>query len=80
MANHKRQNVPPSAPDVMDFTKLSRLRKMVNTLESAAGPQNDMDVSFEYIAASLFPNLYNNVREKMTQQYIEGYNKGKSEK
>ena len=48
MSNHKKESgyVPPT-----DFTKLSRLRKMVETLNRGAGPQNDMDVSFEYLMA-----------------------------
>ena len=62
MSNHKKESgyVPPT-----DFTKLSRLRKMVETLNRGAGPQNDMDVSFEYLMASLFPD-----------NYIAGYKKG----
>lgn len=73
MSNHKKESgyVPPT-----DFTKLSRLRKMVETLNRGAGPQNDMDVSFEYLMASLFPNILNNIRHAMTDNYIAGYKKG----
>lgn len=34
---------------------------------------------FEFIIGSLFPSSYNAIKDAMTQQYIEGYNKGYEE-
>lgn len=68
----------------MESTTLSRLKKIVNQLEnfkeqSEIVEDEDMEVAFEYIIASLFPKAYQNIKDTCTAFYIDGYNEGKKE-
>ena len=38
---------------------------------------NDVDITFEYLITATFPNIMENIRAQMAQQYIAGYNAGK---
>lgn len=58
----------------MENTKLSTLKRMIESIEKNGSPQKDMDISFEFIVGSLFPDALNNMKELCTQKYIEGYN------
>lgn len=66
--------------DSIAITKLSQIKKVVRKLEQTQknSRQVDMDVPMELLVGSLFPNLLNNFREKITQSYIEGFNAGKA--
>lgn len=37
---------------------------------------DDVVLTFEYVMASFFPNIFNNVKEAMAQEYIRGFNEG----
>ena len=37
-------------------------------------------LSFEFIIGSLFPEAFSSMKDAMTKQYIEGYNKGFEDK
>lgn len=64
----------------IDKTKLSHLKKIVKSLEKTLGPQTDTDVSFEYICASCFPSVWNNIQEYINLEYMRGYNDGEQDK
>ena len=61
---------------VIDTVKFSRLKRMVNSLELHNKEDVDMDISFEYIIASLFPSCYNNIQDELKRQYTLGYMQG----
>lgn len=41
---------------------------------------NDVDISFEYLVGSFFPNIVKNIQSTMSQQYINGYIQGQKDK
>lgn len=41
---------------------------------------NDVDISFEYLVGSFFPNIVKNIQAAMSQQYINGYIQGQKDK
>ena len=65
---------------VIDTVKFSRLKRMVNYLELHSKEDVDMDISFEYIIASLFPSCYSNIQNELKRQYTLGYMQGIKEK
>lgn len=63
----------------LDSVKLSHLRKVIKSVENGMGPNMDPDIPFEYLMQSCFPNILTNIKNAMTQKYIEGYNAAKEE-
>lgn len=69
-------------------TKFSRLRNMVKSVEKELGGDgidlDDLDISFEFIVGSLFPQAYqsmlDSLKDEHTLGYIEGYAAGKETK
>ena len=41
---------------------------------------DDVDISFEYLVGSFFPNIVKNIQAAMSQQYINGYIQGQKDK
>lgn len=41
---------------------------------------DDVDISFEYLVGSFFPNIVKNIQSAMSQQYINGYIQGQKDK
>lgn len=64
---------------VIDTVKFSRLKRMVNSLELHSKEDIDMNISFEYIIASLFPSCYRNIQDELKRQYTLGYMQGLKE-
>ena len=58
---------------------LDKIVKKVRTDFSEEIKNEEIMLPFEFIIGSLFPSSYNAVKDVMTQQYIEGYNKGYEE-
>lgn len=65
---------------VIDTVKFSRLKRMVNSLELHSKEDIDMDISFEYIIASLFPSCYKNIQDELKRQHTLGYMQGLKER
>ena len=67
MSDSKETNVPNIY--VSDLEKLTkRIRKAVQ--------EKDVEVSFEFIIASLFPTSWKNIQAALTNQYTQGYTQG----
>ena len=65
-------------------TSLATLEKIVEKIKKdfereGVTPETIM-LPFEFIIGSLFPTCYNEIKDSMTKQYIEGYNNGFNEK
>lgn len=56
-----------------------KLKKIVNNLEKINFRDEDM-VSFEYIIGSCFPNVYENIQERIKQVYTQGYIDGREDR
>lgn len=69
--------------DKIDTVKYSRYKKCLDSIERnfKGTPRKieDIDISFEYVIGSLFPKSYQNIKDLLTERYIEGYNEGKKE-
>lgn len=64
----------------MDKPTVKTLKNMIATIEKdcKGKPINidDMEITFEYINASLFPDLIKDMYKKIENQINEAYNKG----
>ena len=56
----------------VDKTKLSKLKKLTEQIEKISNTA-DPDLSFEFLTASLFPNVYRNVQESIRDARIKGF-------
>lgn len=67
----------------IDTVKYSHFKKCLTSLERdfKGRPEvlDNIDISFEYVIGSLFPNILSNIENTFAQNYIQGYNKGLSE-
>ena len=74
----KDKNIKP-----IDTVKYSHFKKCLTSLERdfKGRPEvlDNIDISFEYVIGSLFPNILSNIENTFAQNYIQGYNKGLSE-
>lgn len=59
----------------LGITKLSHLEKIVKNLRKVNG-MKDQDISFEYLCASCFPTVWNNVQKALTDEHMKGYLEG----
>jgi hypothetical protein len=72
----KRKKIYP----INESVKLSSIQKMIEALGQKTVPEQDPDVSFEFLMASLFPRIWFNIQEKMRNCYTEGYLQGMGDK
>lgn len=54
---------------------VSDLEKLASKIRQVTGEEN-VEVSFEFIIASLFPTSWQNIQEALNQQYTQGYIQG----
>lgn len=66
----------------LDTVKLERIKRCVESIEKHFENEPErlqgIEVSFEYIIGSLFPNVLNNIKDEMTKNYIAGFESGKN--
>lgn len=63
--------------DNVDRVNLSRIKKMVESLEKSLGDTTeDVEVGFEYVVGSLFPTIFTNVMNRLKQEHMSGYLEG----
>lgn len=67
--------VKVSVPNV----RLSDLEKIVSKVKQVMGEEN-VELSFEFIIASLFPTSWKNIQNDLNQQYTKGYIQGRLDK
>lgn len=74
-------NVNYETNNRVDQVTFATLKKIVEKLNEAFKDTDPSEViiPFEFIIGSLFPHSYENIKNTLTQQYIEGYNQGKKE-
>lgn len=77
MAKRKKKKVNVEHEPIARV-KLDKMKRMIKSIERDYGgtPEiiDNMDITFEYIIASLFPDIMNNINEELTHQYITGFN------
>lgn len=59
----------------LDTVQLGKLKNMVDQLEKG-GIDLSEEISFEFLVASCFPSIYDNIKAEMTKRYIEGFERG----
>ena len=57
---------------------VSDLEKLAERIRKVAGEEN-VEVGFEFIIASLFPTSWNNIQSALTHQYTLGYIQGQKD-
>ncbi len=74
----KKKNNEKVEHEPLEKVKLDKLRRMLKSIERDYGgsPEiiDSMDITFEYIIASLFPKIMDNINKEFTHQYISGFN------
>ena len=63
----------------IDYTNLAVIVKIADKLKEAY-PEKKLEeiiIPFEFIIGSMFPQAYQNIKNTITQSYIEGFNKGR---
>jgi hypothetical protein len=58
---------------------VSDLERLAQKIRGVIGAEN-VEVSFEFIIASLFPTSWKNIQEEMNRQYTKGYIQGRLDK
>lgn len=61
----------------LDTVKLSRLKKIVELIER--NNDEDVDVTFEYMIASCFPRVWNNIQKRLSYEHTQGYIQGRED-
>lgn len=56
------------------------LRQIKKQFENTTLDIDNIDISFEFLVGSFFPEIMENIRKFGVQQYIQGYNDGKADK
>ena len=56
----------------MDTVKLKKIKLLLKQIETDT-QSDEVDIGFEFICASCFPQVYDNIKDKITQAYIEGF-------
>lgn len=59
--------------------RLSDLERLVKKSHSVVG-EEDVEISFEFIIASLFPTSWKNIQAELSRQYTKGYIQGRIDK
>lgn len=58
---------------------LSNLEKLLRNVRSVVG-EEDAEISFEFIIASLFPISWERIQSDLNRQYTQGYIQGRIDK
>lgn len=58
---------------------LSDLEKLAQKVRNVTGKE-DVEISFEFIIASLFPTSWKNIQSDLSHQYTKGYIQGRLDK
>ena len=69
------ENKPTNIPSIY----ISDLEKLTKKIRQTVGEQ-DAEVTFEFIIASLFPTSWNNIQSSLNYQYTLGYIQGCKDK
>lgn len=59
-----------------EIPKIVVSRKKFNGLVKKVQENNLQEISFEFLVASLFPNVYQNMKEALRLQHVQGYTEG----
>jgi hypothetical protein len=70
-----KQEVPVTVPNIY----LSDLEKLAQKVRQVSDEEN-VEISFEFILASLFPTCWKNIQADLNSQYTKGYIQGYSDK
>lgn len=63
----------------LDTVKLSRLKKIIELIERNNNNSEEIEVSFEYMIASCFPRVWNNIQERLSYEHTQGYIQGRED-
>ena len=70
-----KQEVSVTVPNIY----LSDLEKLAQKVRQVTGKEN-VEISFEFILASLFPTCWKNIQADLSGQYTKGYIQGRLDK
>ena len=59
----------------MDTVKLKKIKLLLKQIETDT-QSDEVDIGFEFICAAFFPQIYDNIKDRISQAYIEGFQDG----
>lgn len=59
----------------MDTVKLKKIKGLLEQIETDT-QSDEVDIGFEFICAAFFPQIYDNIKDRISQAYIEGFQDG----
>jgi hypothetical protein len=66
--------------DRINKIPFSKLKKMVESIENhfVESPErlDEVELTFEYIIGSCFPDVFNNIKEALKEEHTKGYIEG----
>ena len=68
------ENIETNVPSVY----LSDMEKLIERIKKNTEQEN-VEVGFEFIIASLFPTSWNNIQSALSNQYTQGYIQGQKD-
>ena len=60
----------------IDKTKLSNIKRVMDSVLRNNPLQTDPDITFEFLMQSCYPNIFNNVQQRLSQEHMDGYLEG----
>ncbi len=62
----------------LDQVSLSKIEAAIGSIKKHYPDKNsdDINVTFEFLIGSFYPNILNNIKKALTESYINGYNEG----
>lgn len=61
----------------LDKVRFTHIKRVIEQIEKTYnGNTNDLELSFEFVITSLFPQVYKNVQERLNKEHTMGYIEG----
>lgn len=62
----------------LDKVPLSKIETAIDSIRKYYPDKNsdDIDITFEFLIGSFYPNILDNIKKALTENYINGYNEG----
>lgn len=57
----------------IDIVPLTHLERLTQKIRKDNPNVEDINISFEFLIASCFPNVWNNIQEKLRDEHMKGY-------
>ena len=71
-----KARINPPKFESMGSTKYSRIMQVLNSAKNGLKDEEDFDVSIEFLLSGCFPDLWENFKKNISEQFNLGYAQG----